>query len=276
MPPKTTRFDALVRWTKNNRVTVALLVVLAIVGGAARLLTSVKQIRDAVAPANAVPTAPPASGARTEPRLTSPASPARPTPVRRADVQLAQFALNTRACYFKRSGSADDPEWEPSNRWHEMIGLSRGSPSRETDGTKRDERSRQYSEILSRLFPVFDITLLNRGDDVAILRYVRVEVLDESPWGGGDASLGTPPEPLLKVAERYVVDLAGHSSLDTPKRRSVPADLVPPLQIGPALPVRFQLQFTPAASEVRRYQLQLKFDCANADPVFTVPFSVIF
>lgn len=232
-------------------------------------------------------------------------------------IELSQFTINANESFYEprreSGGTLDDRQdynwdgtiWSPDERHQELlctsntIGFDEESKHANTFGGSSSphetcgKRARNYSKVLltgdeaqrrillSHLDPIFDITLVNRGDQSSLLTHIEVAVWEyHPPMGstGGGATLTAPVE----VAYRYELDLDKITDYQVASGHPQKVPLTPPINIPAGAPARIQLRFKAVEEEydIRAsgdyYELRIQFFFSNADPVATKIFGLSF
>lgn len=125
------------------------------------------------------------------------------------------------------------------------------------------------ADLISRIHPVFDATLVNNGLGVAVLTGLEVEVLEAyvDSGDGGEAPLLFPAP--VAVLHRYKIPLPDPASF----RHTIKSSAVPPIEVPPERAARIQVQLLmpfPAAN----YTLRIYFRFNDGALVQTATFRV--
>jgi hypothetical protein len=123
--------------------------------------------------------------------------------------------------------------------------------------------------------PIFDLTVSSKAAEYALLTGVELLVCFAEPWGGSEQE--RRPSPIVPVAARYTIRISlGQNEVWLHQ-------LLPPLQVAPNQPTRFQLRLVPAPckrceleymafSAVLRFRLKF----SNQRSLITKQFGVSF
>ncbi len=226
-------------------------------------------------------------------------SPSHPPP-QPPDPELVSFTLNTEESYFER---VDDPShyytlgvtgpiWMPTDQWYLVdYSLGRGStrerdledefpehPAMGSEGPSVDAIVRadsvERAKLRSRLAPVFDITLINRGEMPAVLWGVVADILFyKDSWGASTPARRTDPA-TIPVIHRYAIqvqELVEH--VETTGRPDT-IRLLPPIEIPARRTARLQVQLLTSAPEATIFNSRLQFLFNGSVSVSTGPFAV--
>jgi hypothetical protein len=206
-------------------------------------------------------------------------APVNPTSTDAKHPVLEQFALNPsesffepcngRNCTFGRwSGKA--VHWVPSNEYWRFSGADYArSPA---DDKKYKDNPSFYDKHFQ---PVFDVVISNPLPRPVVLTAIDVIVYRQTEFAAGDGE--EPPNGgVIKVMNRYTVPF-GNFTIDPPKypvTETTPA--LPPLEIAPNRPGRFQLALDNKLGAIEINDIRLRFHFGANGTVQTDRFRLTF
>ncbi|HEX6369848.1 MAG TPA: hypothetical protein VF006_13095 [Longimicrobium sp.] len=216
-----------------------------------------------------------------------------------AVMSLVSFTLNTGESFFELryddpwGSQLELPIWSRTKRWflvdhylaralglEEDCSIDCGDPLVEGGDSAFVARitAADSIELGSRLAPVFDLTLMNRGEGAAVLWGFMVHVLQyQDTWGVSTQSREIDPAPI-PVLHRYPIRIA-----EVVEERSVPGrevpdtiHIFPPIEIPARRAARLQVQLIPPKdSEATAFRGRLRLLFNDGASVVTGPFSVL-
>lgn len=192
---------------------------------------------------------------------------------------LEQFALNTsesffepcigRGCTFgKWPGKAF--HWVPSKDYWRFSGADYARSS--ADDKKYKENPSFYNKHFQ---PVFDVVISNPLPRPVVLTAIDVIVYRQTEYAAGDGE-EPPNSGVINVMNRYTVPF-GNFETDTPKypvTETTPA--LPPLEIAPNRPGRFQLALDNKLGAIQINDIRLRFHFGANGTVQTDRFRLTF
>ena len=192
---------------------------------------------------------------------------------------LEQFALNPsesffepctgRSCtYGKWSGKA--VHWVPSKEYWRFSGADYSrSPA---DDKKYKENPSFYDQHFQ---PVFDVVISNPLPRPVVLTAIDVIVYRQTEYAAGDGE-EPPNSGIIKVMNRYTVPFGSFEGA-TPKHPvTKTTSALPPLEIAPNRPGRFQLALDNKFGAIQINEICLRFHFGANGTVQTNPFRLTF
>lgn len=227
----------------------------------------------------------------------------------RSAVTLVSFALNENESYYTATEDFDPlvskyiHSWEVSPRGEAIISAFYWSSGHRRSASEIDvyvhdrvekgggnaADARYFAGLfgggnaaaqqreLSKMSPVFDATILNRGGSAVVLTHVQIEVLNV--WYAEEGGEEAPPPELprpLEVLHRYAISLDKIYNDQYRNNEWPREELGPPIYIPNQQAARVQLQFHLSYLYARYVRFRVRFILNGHDEISSPVVSVFF